>query len=723
MYRVTRLSGRKLFLGAILPLTFSFGTFSQNLPPKAEVREVTDDYFGQKIIDPYRWMEDLKSDETQKWMKAQTDYSRAYLDKLPMREEILKELDSLSEIGSRVSMIQRRNSLYFYLRRSPDQNDFRLYVRDGLNGAERLLVDPDKIVSDGKRHSIDRFSVSQDGKYLSYISSVGGSEQGELRVIETATNRDMGELIDRTIFAAGEWLPDGKSFIYNRLPKSAPNGSPADFYQKSHLYLHVLGTNADEDRAVFGYGVNPKISIDATLIPFVSVPLGSKYMFATVTTAVSPNSELYVAPIDALKQNSYAEIEWHKIASLDDEISGIAAFGEDFYLTTYKDTPRYKVIHINLNNPDLKKADTVFPASEAVVEVAAAAHDALYVQTLDGGTRKIYRVDYKTKKAEPIKLPYQGSASIADSNPNSDGVYFELTSWTRSPANFRYDPKTANATETPLIGPINIDMSNIDVVNVKAKSYDGTMVPMVILYKKGMKRNGTNPVLMWGYGAYGIPYTLPRFSAAALPWLNRGGILVWSGVRGGGEYGEEWHLAGKKASKPNTWKDFIACAEFLIAEKYTSPEHLGIEGGSAGGILISNSIATRPDLFGAAISSVGTSNALRFETTPAGVANIPEFGTIKTEKGFEGLLAMDAYHKVKGGVKYPAVMFTQGINDTRVAPWESAKMAARLQAATVSSKPVLLRIDFDAGHGFGSTKKQRNEENADVYAFLFQQLK
>ncbi len=303
-----------------------------------------------------------------------------------------------------------------------------------------------------------------------------------------------------------------------------------------------------------------------------------------------------------------------------------------------------------------------------------------------------------------------------------DGIYFNLDSWTKSSANFLYDPNTASATDTKLIPPIAIDMSGYEFVNAKAKSYDGTMIPLVIIYKKGIKRDGTNPVLMRGYGAYGIESTSPFFASGSLPWLERGGIVAITGIRGGSEYGEEWHLAGKGATKPNTWKDFIACAEYLIAEKYTSPEHLGIFGGSAGGILISNSITERPDLFGAAISAVGVNNALLAETTPNGVPNIPEFGTFKTEEGFKNLLAMDGYHKVKDGVKYPAVMLTHGINDPRVEPWMSAKMAARLLAATVSDKPVLLRIDYDAGHGFGSTKQQRNEQTADIYAFVFEQL-
>ena len=714
---VTSVFGVTVFL-----LLWAGHVLAQTAPPKADVREVTDEYFGQKIVDPYRWMEDTKSEETQKWIRAQADYSRAYLDKLPMRVEILKELNALSDVGTRVSGIQKRGNLYFYNRRASNENDFRVYVRDGLNGAERLLIDPDKIATDGKRRSINGFTLSQDGKYLSYISSVGGSENGELRVIETATGKDTGEFIDRSRFGSGDWLPDGKSFLYNRLQKLAPDAPPTDLYQKSRVYLHLLGTNPDSDKPVFGYEVNPNIKMETTKLPFIWVPLGSKYMLAIVNSGVSPNSEWFIAPLDELKHNSGAAIAWRKIAGLDDEISIIDLHGDDAYLTTYKNTPRYKVVHINLKTPDLKQADVVFPASEAVVEAAVAARDALYVQTLDGGIRKIYRVDYKTKESDLIKLPYQGSASIAGVYPDMDGIFFGLDSWNRSPATFLFNPRSMSASDTGLVPPIKIDMSNIEVVNAAARSHDGTMIPLVVLYKKGLKRDGTSPVLMEGYGAYGIENTSPFFYTSGLPWLERGGILVRTGIRGGGEYGEEWHLAGKLATKPNTWMDFIACAEYLIAEKYTSAKHLGIIGGSAGGILISNAITTRPDLFGAAISAVGLNNALRAETTSNGVPNIPEFGTYTTAEGFKALLAMDGFHKVKDGVKYPAVMLTHGINDPRVEPFMSAKMAARLQAATASGKPVLLRIDYDAGHGIGSTKKQRNEETADTYAFLLQQL-
>ena len=713
-------ANKYISIGIAVVALSTAATYAQQGPPKAPVHEVTDTYFGQKIVDPYRWMEDSTNADFVAWMKAQSDYTRSHLDQLPMRSDLLKRLEELSDTGVRVSGVQRAGGYYFYYRVAPGENDRRLYVREGFKGAERLLLDPDKLSESGKRYSIDSYNPSFDGKYVSYTISVGGSENGEMHVIETATGKDLGERIDRARFGAGAWLPDNHSFVYNRLQKLAAGAPETELYQKSRVYLHTRGTNPDSDVAVFGYEVNPAINMETTPLPFAYVPIGSKYVIAIVNSGVSPNSEYYFTTVDKLTQTP---IPWRKFVSLDDEVANLDVHGDDVYLLTYKNTPRYKVVHINLAQPDITKADTIFPASAAVVTAAGAAKDALYVQTLDGGVGKLWRVDYKGGAPQLIKLPYDGTANIGWTDQQTEGLLFGLTSWTKSSAYFAYNPATKEANDTTLIPPIPIDMSAIDAVSVKAKSYDGTMVPLVILSKKGTKRDGTNPTLMIGYGAYGIVNTEPFFASGFLPWLERGGILAFAGVRGGGEYGEEWHLAGKMKTKPNTWKDFIACAEYLINEKYTSAAHLAGEGGSAGGILIGNSIVERPDLFGAAIDAVGDSDTLRSETSANGVPNIPEYGSTKTEEGFKALLEMDCYLKIKDGTKYPAVLLLTGINDPRVPPWMSAKMAARLQTATTSGKPILLRVDYDAGHGFGSTKRQRNEQNADIFAFLFSQLR
>src|SRR5437588_7746341 len=359
------------YLSVLITLLFFVSTgLAQDGPPKAAVHEVTDTYFGKQIIDPYRWMEDAKSPETANWMKAQADYSRGYLDRLPIRAELLKRFDELSDTGLRVSGIQRAGNFYFYYRVAPGENDRRLYVREGFTGTERLLIDPDKLSSPGKRYSIDSFNPSFDGKYVSYTISVGGSENGEMRVVETATGRDLGENIDRCRFGAGAWLPDGRTFLYNRLQKLAEGAPPTDLYQKSRVYLHTLGSNPDTDRAAFGYEVNPNIKMEPAPLPFAYVPMGSKYVFALVNSGVSPNSEYYFTTVDKLGETP---IPWRRIASLDDDISAVDIHGDDLYLVTYKNTPRLKVVHTNLAQPDLGKADTIFPASEAVVTVAGAA--------------------------------------------------------------------------------------------------------------------------------------------------------------------------------------------------------------------------------------------------------------------------------------------------------------------------------------------------------------
>jgi prolyl oligopeptidase len=716
--REWRMRTKPLVTGLLIGVSFAPACF-QDAPPRARVALVTDTYFGTTVSDPYRWMEDVKAKDTVDWIKSQADFARAHLEQLPTRKQILEELNGVSDAGATVSDIRHRGDLFFYAKRNPGEQDDKLYVRAGLDGAERIIIDPEKLSTGSTRQTLYDWSLSWDGMYVSYILEAGGSEDGELRVVETATGEDMGERIARARFGAGEWLPDGKSFLYPRLPE-LPAGAPeTDLYLRCRVFKHVLGSNPDGDRPVFGYGVNPDVALDDAVLPQVRTNPSWKYVFA-VTSVSSPNVELYVAPLDALDQ---PVVPWRKIASFDDQVSSFDVIGNDLFLLTYKRTPRYKIVQTSLTKPDMAHAEDVYSGGEAVVEAMAAQPDALYVQALDGGICKLYRVAYGTTTVEPITLPYDGSASLAGNDGRGEGVYFIMDSWTKPPAYSRYEPGTASVTDTKIIPPMALDMSDIEVTNAKARSHDGTMIPLVVISKKGLTRDGRNPTLMIGYGAYGFEGTTPEFASRYTPWFERGGVLAYAGVRGGGEYGEEWHQGGFKQTKPNTWKDFIACAEYLIKEKITSPAHLAGSSYSAGGILIGRAMTDRPDLFGAAIISVGDTNTLRTETASDGAANSAEYGTVKIEDEFRALYEMDSYHHVKEGVKYPAVLLTHGFNDARVPVWQSAKMAARLQAATASGKPVLLRIDYDAGHGgVGTTQAQRNELRADIYAFLFEQI-
>jgi prolyl oligopeptidase len=333
----------------------------------------------------------------------------------------------------------------------------------------------------------------------------------------------------------------------------------------------------------------------------------------------------------------------------------------------------------------------------------------------------VKRLSYANNTSEHIALPFQGTVGFLSTDPRLLGAFIYLTTWTQSPRWYRYTPENKKITDSGLQPASPVDFSGYEALEVKARSADGTMVPLSIILQKGLPRDGSHPTLLGGYGAYGIS-SLPIFDPKRLAWMERGGIYAIAHVRGGGEYGEDWHLAGWKKTKMNTIDDFIACAEYLIAQKFTSPSKLAGTGTSAGGILIGRAITKRPDLFAAAVSRVGASNPLRFEVTQGGPANVPEFGTVTIREEFEGLRAMDPYANVASNTRYPAVLLTAGINDPRVPPWQPGKMAARLQSATTSGKPVLLRVEFDAGHGIGSTRSQLREELADTYSFLMWQF-
>ena len=691
-------------------------------PPAAPPRPVTDDYFGTQIVDPYRYMENLKDPAVEAWFKAQNDYTRGVLARIPGRQELLARIKTLDESApARVSDVRRLpGGRYFYQKRLASEDVAKLYTRAGLDGQETLLVDPAKLPAPkGAHYSINYYAASFDGRYVAYGVSLSGSEDAVLHVVESATGRETGEAIDRAQFGSPSWMPDGRSFIYNRLQKTGPNSAPTDRYLKSRGYLHVVGTDPETDRAVIGFDLSPKVQLAEADIPFAGTFPGSRYALGVAVHGVQNEATIYVAGLDTVDKPG---IPWQKICDVEDEVTTLDVRGDDLYLVTHKGASRFKVTHTNLAHPDVAQAEVVLPPSEAVVRNVSAAQDAVYVQEIEGGIGRLVRIPYGGGKPETVPLPFEGTVSVAASDPRVPGVLLDMTSWTKADKIYAYDPGTKKITDTHLqpAGPFD-DPTDVESVEVKARSYDGSLVPLSIVHKRGLKLDGSNPVLLDGYGSYGIsedPYFDPRF----LAWLERGGVYAIAHVRGGGEYGEDWHLAGKKLTKPNTWRDFIACAEYLIENKYTSSAKLGIQGGSAGGITIGRSITERPDLFAAAIDAVPMSDTVRVEFTPNGPPNIPEFGSVKTLAGFEDLYAMSAYHHVRDGTRYPAVMLTTGFNDPRVISWEPGKLAARLQAATTSGKPILLRVDYDAGHGFGSTKTQSQELMSDEMSFLLWQF-
>lgn len=708
---------KKIFM--MIMLASTAGTpLAQQKPPAAPVRNVTDEYYGSKISDPYRWMENTKDSEFQAWLKAQAEYTQAVLRSIRGRQKLLDRIQQLDNAGEQVRDFQMWGGRYFYMKALPNEENYKLYVRDAGNRQERLLVDPEKITTEGHHYSIDYFSPALDGKKVAYGISPGGSEESVIHILEVDSGREVPEKIDRTQNPVISWLPDNDSFLYMRSNKLGPSDPPTAKYLRAKSYLHKLGTDPDKDEVIFGYGLSPQVQFADTDFPVVLFVPGSDWVMGLILHGVRRENTLYFAPLASV---AGAKTPWRKLLDVDDDVIAEDVHGNDIYLLSHHGAPRYKVLRTSLTQPDLAHATVIVPEGQAVLQNVAVTLDALYVLQLDGGIGRLLRVPYARGKAEFVALPFEGAINEFFSDERAEGVVVGTESWAKPRVHLQYDPKTTEMVDLKLAPPPPVDVSQVESREVKAKSSDGTMVPMSIVFKRGMSMDGSAPTILSGYGAYGITQD-PVFSPMLLAWVERGGVYAVSHIRGGGEYGEDWHNAGRMLTKQNTISDFIACAEYLIESKYTSAKRLGIRGASAGGITVGGAITQRPELFAAAADLVPASDMLRFETTPNGPPNVPEFGSTKTEDGFKGLYGMSGYHHVKDGTSYPAVMVTTGINDPRVDSWQAAKMAARLQAATSSNKPVLLRVDFDAGHGMGSTKPQNEQLNADLQSFFLWQF-
>ncbi len=707
-----------LLAASALPAAWAQTAADKAGPPVAPVRPVTDTYFGQAVPDPYRWMENLGDPAVKAWFRGQADYTQAVLAPIPGRAALLARIHALDNAGVNVSALQVQGGRFFYKKIKPGELVPKLYTRIGLAGAETLLLDPQAQATNGVHSSLDYFGASLDGKYVVAGLSPGGSENSVIRVLDASTGRALGEGIDRTRFGSPSWRPDGRSFFYNRLPAVTSKSDPLEGEGKSVVYLHTLGSSPDRDPAVFGYGVSPSVPILPNDISFVQVNPGSPYAYGVVEHGVQNEVTLYAAPLASV---TGPETPWRKVADVADQVTGFDARGDVAYLLSHKGAARFQVVSTSLSRPDMAHPSVVVPASSVVIKAMAVAQDALYVQDIDGGVSRLRRVAFDGGRAQDVPLPVKGSISELIVDPRRAGAFLRLGGWTQSSLYDAYDPGTGRVADTGLKPPSPVNTSRLQAVEVKARGADGTLIPLSIISQKGIRRDGSHPTLLIGYGSYGITLD-PGFNPVDVAWIERGGVVAVAHVRGGGEYGEDWHQGGQKLTKHNTWQDFLACGRYLIDQGYTTSARLAGQGGSAGGITVGRALTEDPGLFAAILDDVGSSNTVRAEFSPNGPPNTPEFGTVADSQGFKALYAMDSYLHVQNGVRYPAVMLTTGINDPRVASWELAKMAARLQAATASGKPILLRVDYDAGHGIGSTQSQYEAETADEWSFLLQQF-
>jgi prolyl oligopeptidase len=689
-------------------------------PPVAPVKPVTDTYFGTEVIDNYRYLEDLKDPQVQEWMKAQAKFTRDTLDRLPGRAGLLERIHALSNTDTRRAAFIMRGQRYFYLMIEPGAQQPKLFYRDGLKGEEHLLIDPAAISATGTHYALDYYTPSWDGKLMVYGLSAGGSEESVLHVMDVATGKILPEAIDRTNNDQIAWRPDNKSFFYLRYVKPGPNVPQAELLYNARTYLHTLGARMDGegDPVVFGRGVS-KLDVPEGQGTYITVAEGSGYAIAAANHNMDSNpSTLYVAPLDKI---AGANTPWKKFADVEDGITAFDLRGDKLYFLSQKGASRFRLLATSLKNPDVKHPQVIIPEGKGILTDFGLAKEGIYVRQRDGAVSHLLRVSFDGKENRAVNLPFDGNLFGPTTDPKQPGALFNMQSWVRAPQVYFYDPASDATANTGLSPPSKIDTSQLESKEVFAVSYDGTRVPLSIIYKKGMALDGTHPTILDGYGSYGL-VSESFFNRSATAWVERGGVFAIAHIRGGGEYGEDWHTGAQFRTKTNTVFDFIACGEYLVDEKYTSSRYLAASGGSAGGITVGGAMTWRPELFHVILDQVGMSDTMRMETEPNGPPNISEFGTVKTEDGFHGLYGMGAYHHVRDGTPYPAVIFVTGANDPRVSPWHMMKMAARVQAASSSGLPVLLRIDYDAGHGIGSNASQREIVTADMWSFALWQM-
>ncbi len=690
--------------------------------PPVAARADSDVLHGVTVADPFRWLEQQDSPEVQAALRAQSDFTRGVLERIPGRKELLDRITALSQSGAVVSDVKIAAGRVFYLKLSPGDSTPKLMTRDGMAGAEKALLDPQRAGDGAQAFAINWYQPSPDARHVAYGMSAGGGEDATLYVAETSTGRDLGIKLPRARFNSHlAWSQDGTIFYYARYPEGVAEAVKR--YDDIRIYRHVLGRGAEADEIVFGRGVGGALGLPVQIYPRLLVPIESKFAYAIATEGVKRELFVYQTLVRSLGEG---KPQWHKIVDPADGITQFEAWSDDLYALTHKGAPRFKVLHATASKPEFALAKVIVPEDHGVWRSFVVAQDGLYLSEMLGGLDRLWRVNFSRwrlgeKKTEFLKLPFDVVISEMVADPRRPGVILRLQSWAEPPAIVSLDARTGNLANTGWQPKSPVDFSEIDEVRLDATSFDGTVVPVSLVYRKSTLLSGDNPTILTGYGSYGISVT-PNFDATRLAWLERGGILAFAHIRGGGEYGEAWHKGGQKANKVNTTMDFIAAAEFLIKYGFTSPRRLAIQGGSAGGIPLGGALTLRPDLFAAAIGRVGVFDMVRMETTANGPPNIPEFGSTATAEGFKALLAMSSYHQVKDGAAYPGVLLTTGANDPRVDPWQAAKMAARLQAASASGKPVLLRVDYAAGHGPGSTRQSRIEELADIYSFLFWQF-
>lgn len=690
---------------SVLALTNLFGA-----GPQTPKKPVTDEYQGVTVQDDYQWLEKDDDPAVKAWSDTQNQRTRKYLDKLPDRTAIEKQLtDWFAKTSPSYSGIVSRPGVLFAFKFQPPKQQQMLVTLSSADDlkSEKVVLDPNKLDPTGKT-AIDWFVPSRDGKYVAMSISQGGSEDGTLRIYETAAGKALNDSIAHvqypTAGGSAAWSADGTGIYYTRFPRKGERpDSDLNFYQQ--VYFHRLGTHDSKDTYSIGKDFPRIAEIN------LQASHDGKYILATVANGDGGDFAHYLLG---------PEGNWKQLTQFSDQIKSVR-IGRDnaLYLLSRADAPRGKILRVSLDTPELANATTIVPAGEAVIQFIEPTGDALYLADLLGGPSQIRRVGLDGKNETIVPIP-QISAVTEMESLEDNSLLFRDVSYTEPAAWFHLvgnePPK-----KTALVNNSPVSFADIEVSREMAPSKDGTRVPLNIMRKKGTTLDGNNPTLLYGYGGYSLSMQ-PNFDFVRRLWFDRGGVYVVANIRGGGEFGEEWHKGGNLTKKQNVFDDFAASAEYLINEKWTRPEKLAVLGGSNGGLLMGAMLTQHPDLVRAVVSAVGIYDMLRVELAPNGAFNVTEFGTVKDPDQFKALYAYSPYHHVTDGTKYPSILFMTGANDGRVAPYHSRKMLARLSEANKSSNPILLRTSTSSGHGIGTALSERIKQLADEYSFLFAQL-
>jgi prolyl oligopeptidase len=677
-------------------------------PPHVKVAPVEDTVQGHKIVDPYRYLENANDPDTKAYVEAELKYTRSLLDPLPGRDKINARLSQLLVIGT-VGTPQMGGKYYFHTRREGTQNQPVLLVRGRLDGEDRVLVDVNKLSIDGTV-ALDWWFTSEDGKYVAYGTSNSGSEESTLHLIESATGKVLPDAIERTRFASIAWLKDSSGFYYTRHPKKGDVPAGEEVYHVK-VFFHHIGNDSAKDPLVFDERENPQD------IPSVSLSEDDRWLLINVEHGWT-KTEMYL-------QDLQAKSPPVKITTGKDFLYSGDFFQGKLYITTNEDAPHYRVFVVEANRAARENWKEIIPATDAILQNASVTGGKLLTQYEHNATSELSLFSLEGKKIGEITLPAIGDVFSASGRYDRNEIFFGFQSFTAPPSIYRVDLNDRKSSLWAKVDAPSIDPSAYDVQQVWYNSKDGTKVPMFVVHKKGIEKNGRNPTLLTGYGGFNISLK-PTFNRSMYLWMEHGGIYAVANLRGGSEFGEDWHRAGMMEKKQNVFDDFIAAGEYLIAEKYTDKDHLAIQGGSNGGLLMGAMITQRPDLFRAVVCAVPLLDMLRYQKFQIAKLWIPEYGSSEDAKQFDTLYAYSPYHHVKKGQEYPAILFLTGDTDTRVDPMHAKKMAALMQAEAKNGdskdRPILLRIETKAGHGQGKPVTKQIEEGTDMYSFLFWQL-